>query len=79
MSHQISIDDLVRYLYRETSPAESRLIREALKNDQKLEKDYKKMAEAKKILEQNRISPGEKTTKRIIHSVRKEPEHPHEH
>ena len=63
---QVTQEDLVRYLYNETSDKKSELIREALANDVNLKNAYEEMLISKKNLEHTELSPRPQSIDKIL-------------
>ena len=59
-------DDIVRYLYEQTSNRESTEIAQALLCDAEMQHTYKEFEAIKKQLEMNLFEPSEKTVNSII-------------
>jgi hypothetical protein len=65
-------DDLVRYLYKETSVQKSAAIEAALDSDWKLRETYEQIRSAHKNLEAVKLSPRDETIEKILqHSTKK--------
>lgn len=64
--HNISLDDLLKYLYRETSPEQSIEIKKALETDTELREKYETLASSKKRLDALNFSPGQSTIDDIL-------------
>ncbi len=69
--HNITPEDLVQYLYSETSPEKTAAIKAALEADLKLREDYEVMAAAKKQLEDIELKPRDEVVKRILKNEEK--------
>jgi hypothetical protein len=67
----ITPEDLVQYLYSETSPEKTAAIKAALEADLKLREDYEVMAAAKKQLEDIELQPRDEVVKRILKNEEK--------
>ncbi len=67
----ITPEDLVQYLYSETSPEKTAAIKAALEADLKLREDYEVMAAAKKQLEDIELKPRDEVVKRILKNEEK--------
>ncbi|CAN5284857.1 hypothetical protein BH20BAC1_BH20BAC1_07220 [soil metagenome] len=63
---QVTQEDLVRYLYNETSEQKSELIREALANDINLKNTFEEMQMSKKSLEHTELSPRPQSIDKIL-------------
>jgi len=64
--HNITPEDLVQYLYDETSAAKTTAIKAALKADLGLREAYEEMAKAKKQLEDIELKPRDEVVKKIL-------------
>jgi hypothetical protein len=69
--HNIKPEDLVQYLYSETSPEKTAAIKAALEEDLELREDYEVMAAAKKQLEDIELKPRDEVVKRILKNEEK--------
>ncbi len=78
MNH-ITPDDLVRYLYNETSDKKSELIREALETDMNLRETFNALLLSKKNLEKTDLSPRPEAVDKILQYARKQEKHLHSH
>lgn len=78
MKH-ITQDDLVRYLYNETSEAKSDLIREALKTDMELKEVFNALLLSTKTLEETDLSPRPEAVDKILQYAAKHQKHLHSH
>ncbi len=67
----ITPEDLVQYLYSETSPEKTAAIKAALEEDLELREDYEVMAAAKKQLEDIELKPRDEVVKRILKNEEK--------
>lgn len=63
-------DDLIRYLYHETTEKENREIDKALISDHELQKQYKELVDMKNQLDAVRIEPTEKCISHILNYAR---------
>jgi hypothetical protein len=71
--NKFSPDDLVQYLYKETSERKTEAIKAALENDWELQESYKQMLAAQENLEEISVSPREEAVNKILqHITRKE-------
>lgn len=59
-------EDLIRYLYGETSEKKADLIREALKKDWKLRQSYEQLASMQQPLDELKTTPSDKVIERIL-------------
>ena len=64
--HNITPEDLVQYLYNETSTAKTAAIKAALEADLELREAYEVMATAKKQLEYIELKPRDEVVKKIL-------------
>lgn len=78
MTH-ITPDDLVRYLYDETSEQKSELIREALETDMNLRETFNALLLSKKNLEETNLSPRPEAVDKILQYAAKQANHLHSH
>lgn len=78
MTH-ITPDDLVRYLYNETSAQKSELIREALETDMNLRETFNALLLSKKNLEETNLSPRPEAVDKILQYAAKQEKHLHSH
>lgn len=62
----ISMDELVQYLYRETTPEKTEEIRQALITDESLREKLDTLALSKKRLDTLQYSPGKVTIDKIL-------------
>ncbi len=69
--HNITPEDLVQYLYNETSPAKTAAIKAALEADLELREAYEVMATAKRQLEDIELKPRDEVVKRILKNEEK--------
>jgi len=77
MTKNITQDNLIRYIYQETSQEESSLIEEALATDYELKELYESLLESKSELDKVRISPPQDVVDKIMEYSSKTA--PHEH
>lgn len=66
MIKTITQDNLIRYMYQETSPEEASLIEEALRSDWELKEIYENLMEGKAELDRVHVSPSDKVIDKII-------------
>ncbi len=66
MTKVFSKNDLVRYIYQETSPAESKVIEVLIATDPKFNKQYKELKDAYQALTKNTSSPPDRIIGNII-------------
>lgn len=76
---QITQEDLVRYLYNETSDKKSELIREALETDINLRHSFEGLLLSKKNLEEIDLSPRPESVDRILQYAARDEKHLHSH
>jgi len=62
----ITPEELVRYIYNETSPQKTEKIRSALQTDWNLRDTYEKLLGAQKGLSELKFSPREETVNKIL-------------
>lgn len=65
----IKTEDLIRFLYNETSDTENLAIESALAYDFKLKEEYHSLKEAIEELKSFSISPSEQSVNRIISHI----------
>lgn len=78
MNH-ITQNDLVRYLYNETSDKKSELIQEALETDMSLRETFNALLLSKKNLEETNLSPRPEAVDKILQYAGKNEKHLHSH
>lgn len=78
MTH-LTPDDLVRYLYNETSDKKSELIKEALDIDMDLRETFNALLLSKKNLEETNLSPRPEAIDKILQYAGKSEKHLHSH
>ncbi len=76
---KITQEDLVRYLYNETSDAKSELVRDALESDMNLKDSFETLLASKKTLEKVDFSPRQESVDRILQYAGKQERHLHSH
>lgn len=64
--YQITQDDLLRYVYRETSPEKSALIESALKTDYRLRESLNQLKAMQNKLDELKASPSDDVMQRIF-------------
>ena len=64
--HNFTPEDLLFYLYNETSPAQSAEIKAALENDWSLREKFEVITSAQKRLEALKMSPSQQTIDNIL-------------
>ena len=69
--HNFTPEELVQYLYKETSPEKSLAIEAALKNDWSLQEMYDVIVSAQKRLEAFQLSPREEAVNKILQYAQK--------
>jgi hypothetical protein len=72
-------EELIQYMYKETSTEKTAAIKAALQNDWQLREYYENLAATKKQLDDVRLSPREDTIKKILDYAEKSISllHPH--
>ncbi len=75
----ITPDDLVRYLYNETSEKKSELIREALETDMNLRETFNALLLSKKNLEETNLLPRPEAVDKILQYAAEKEKHLHSH
>ncbi|MGN6194578.1 MAG: hypothetical protein ACTHOB_06545 [Ginsengibacter sp.] len=63
---RFTTEDLVRYLYNETSENKTAQIKAALQTDWNLKETYEKLVNSKKDLNEIRFSPRKETVNKIL-------------
>ncbi|MEP7228823.1 MAG: hypothetical protein ABI691_01145 [Ginsengibacter sp.] len=76
---QITQEDLVRYLYSETSDKKSELVREALESDMSLRDSFETLLASKKTLETVDLSPRQEAVDKILQYAAKQEKQLHSH
>ncbi len=66
MTKVFSKNDLVRYIYQETSPAESKIIEVLIATDPKFNKQYMELRDSYNELKKNTSSPPDRVINNII-------------
>lgn len=66
MTKNITQDNLIRYIYQETTEEESSLIEEALAGDFELKELYDSLLEGKAELDKVRMSPRQEVVNKIM-------------
>ena len=66
MTKTFTRNDLIRYIYQETTESEKKEIEQELLLDNKLFEEYKNLAEVSMELDRVDLSPSEKTIKKIL-------------
>ena len=64
--HNFTPEDLLLYLYKETSPAQTAEIKAALENDWSLREKFEVISSAQKRLEALKMSPSQQTIDNIL-------------
>ena len=72
-------NDLMRYLYRETTEKEEQEINKALLADNELRELYQSMSAMKNELDKAQLEPAASTVLNILSYSRNEQHHDHEH
>ena len=75
MTKSFTQQDLMRRLYLETSPEETKEIDKALLCDSELQRQYNEMAAMKKELDNAQMQPSESAVKNILHYAQGLQEH----
>lgn len=70
MTKTITLNNLVRFVYRETTAEEASLIEEALRSDWELREIYEQILSAKAELEKAGVSPRQRVVDRILNYSR---------
>jgi hypothetical protein len=66
MTKTFTRNDLIRYIYQETTEREKQKIEQELLLDNKLFEEYKNLAEVSMELDRVELSPSEKTINKIL-------------
>ena len=69
--HNFTPEDLLQYLYHETSPLQTVLIKAALETDWSLREKFEVITSAQKRLETLRMSPSQQTIDFILNYAEK--------
>lgn len=69
--HNFTLEDLLRYLYNETSPEQTAQIKAALETDWTLREKFEVMTSAKQRLEALKLSPRQQTIDNILNHAEK--------
>ena len=69
--HNFTPEDLLLYLYNETSPAQTAQIKAALEIDWSLREKFEVITSAKKRLQALKMSPSQKTIDNILNYAEK--------
>ena len=69
--HNFTPEDLLRYLYHETSPAQTAAIKAALETDWSLREKFEVITSAQKRLEALKMSPSQQTIDNILNYAEK--------
>lgn len=69
--HSFTLDDLVQYLYKETSPEKTAAIRAALETDWRLREKFEDISASSKQLETIKLSPRKKIIDDILNYAEK--------
>lgn len=64
--HNFTQEDLLQYLYRETSPAKTAAISAALETDWNFSEKFEELSIAKKLLKPLQLSPNNRTINSIL-------------
>ncbi len=74
LMHTITSEDLLQYLYRETSSEKTTLIKATLENDWNLQEEFKLLSAEKDMLETISLSPSKKSIDNILNYAKKKVE-----
>ncbi|MEZ4950442.1 MAG: hypothetical protein R2769_01990 [Saprospiraceae bacterium] len=66
MPQTFTLNDLIRFLYKETGPAESRAIRRAMTEDDELYREYQQLLKGFEILPKVKFRPSPATIQNIL-------------
>lgn len=66
MTQTITSDDLIRYIYRETTEAENAAIAQALANDWELRESLRALSATKDVLSQTSLYAPSQTSLKVI-------------
>jgi len=69
--HNFTPEDLVQYLYKETSPEKTAAIKAALETNWHLMEKYKVIVSAQKRLEAFQLSPREEAVNHVLRHAKK--------
>ena len=69
--HNFTPEDLLLYLYKETSPAQTAEIKAALETDWSLREKFEVITSAQKRLEALKMSPSQQTVDNILNYAEK--------
>ena len=69
--HNFTPEDLLQYLYDETSPAQTAAIKAALENDWSLREKFEVITSAQSKLETLKMSPSQQTIDNILNYAEK--------
>jgi hypothetical protein len=69
--HNFTPEDLLLYLYNETSPSQTAQIKSALENDWSLREKFEVITSAQKRLEALKLSPSQQTIDNILNYAEK--------
>jgi len=69
--HNFTPEDLLQYLYNETSPAQTAEIKAALETDWSLREKFEVITSAQKRLEALKMSPSQQTVDNILNYAEK--------
>ncbi|MGF2412816.1 hypothetical protein [Ferruginibacter sp.] len=69
--HNFTPEDLLQYLYNETSPAQTAAIKAALENDWSLREKFEEITSAKNQLKTLKMSPSQQTIDNILNYAEK--------
>ena len=69
--HNFTQEDLLLYLYNETSPAQTAVIKAALETDWSLREKFEELTSAQKQLQTLQLSPSRQTINNILNYAEK--------
>lgn len=69
--HNFTLEDLLRYLYKETSPSQTAEIRAALEADWSLREKFEVLSSAHKRLDALQLSPSQRSVDAILNYAEK--------
>jgi len=69
--HNFTPEDLLQYLYNETSPAQTAQIKAALESDWSLREKFEVITSAQKRLDALKMSPSQRTIDNILNYAEK--------
>ena len=66
MPQTFTLNDLIRFLYKETGPAETLAIREAMTEDDELYREYQQLLKGFEVLPKVKFKPAPATIQNIL-------------